>query len=90
MEQLLYQHGNVPLVFIVDDSPTIRHIVAWSLQCGGFQPIKVANGFEAVKWMEQAARERLYLSVILLDLAMPDMDGRSFLQWLQSTWVGRY
>ena len=40
--------------------------------------------------MEQAASELLYPSVILLDFAMPGMDGRAFLEWLQSRWIGRY
>lgn len=89
MEQVPYQHDNLPLVLIVDDNPTIRNVVAWSLHFGGFQPIEAANGLEAIKWMEQVAKELLYPSVILLDLTMPGIDGRSFLEWLQSAWVGR-
>lgn len=84
------QHAQAPIVLIVDDNSAIRNVVGWSLQFGGFQPIEAANGLEAVKWMEQAASEKRYPAVILLDLAMPGMDGRSFLTWLQSTWVDRY
>lgn len=40
--------------------------------------------------MEQAARSQRYPSVILLDLAMPDLDGHGFLQWLQFTWGDRH
>jgi two-component system, chemotaxis family, chemotaxis protein CheY len=90
MEQLQNQRAKPPIVLIVDDNPAIRNVVAWSLQFGGFQPIEAANGLEAVKWMEQAAGEQRYPSVILLDLAMPGMDGRAFLEWLQSAWVDRY
>ena len=90
MEQLPNQRTKSPVVLIVDDNPAIRNVVAWSLQFGGFQPIEASNGLEAVKWMEQAANEQRYPAVILLDLAMPGMDGRAFLEWLQSTWVDRY
>lgn len=90
MEQLQNQHDQLPLVLIVDDNFTIHMMVAQLLQFGGFQPIEAANGREAVKWMEQAASELLYPFVILLDLAMPGMDGRAFLEWLQSRWIGRY
>lgn len=90
MEQLSDQRSKPPVVLIVDDNPAIRNVVSWSLQFGGFQPIEAANGLEAVKWMEQAASGQHYPSVILLDLAMPGMDGRAFLTWLQSAWVDRY
>ncbi len=90
MEQQQNQRATSPIVLIVDDNPAIRNVVAWSLQFGGFQPIEAANGLEAVRWMEHSASEQRYPSVILLDLAMPGMDGRSFLEWLQASWVDRY
>lgn len=75
-----------PIVLIIDDNPAIRHVVAWSLKLGGYEPAEAENGLEAVRWIEQALRQRLYPSVILLDLAMPGMDGWSFMEWLQTTW----
>jgi two-component system chemotaxis response regulator CheY len=90
MEQSQNQRDPLPLVLLVDDNSTIRMMVAQSLQFGGFQPIEAANGQEAVNWMEQAATEQRFASIILLDLAMPGMDGRAFLFWLQSRWIGRY
>lgn len=80
----------LPIVLIIDDNPAIRNVVAWSLQFGGYEPIEAANGLEAAKWLEQAARQQRYPSVILLDLAMPVMDGQTFLAWLQSTWPGHH
>jgi two-component system, chemotaxis family, chemotaxis protein CheY len=90
MEQSQHQRAKQPIVLIVDDNPAIRNVVAWSLQFGGFQPVEAANGLEAVNWMEQATSEQRYPSIILLDLAMPGMDGRAFLEWLHSSWRGRY
>lgn len=79
-----------PVVLVVDDNPAIRNVISWSLRLGGYEPIEAINGREAVTWMEQAAREQCYPAVILLDLAMPDMNGETFLQWLQSTWSAHY
>lgn len=36
--------------------------------------------------MEHAASTQRYPSVILLDLAMPGLDGYGFLEWLQVAW----
>lgn len=75
-----------PIVLIVDDNPGIRNVVSWSLQFGGYEPVEAANGLEAIRWIEQAGREKRYPAVILLDLAMPKMDGKTFIEWLQTTW----
>lgn len=75
-----------PTVLIVDDNPGIRNVVSWSLHFGGYQAVEAANGLEAMRWIEQAGREKRYPAVILLDLAMPGMDGKTFIEWLQTTW----
>jgi CheY-like chemotaxis protein len=79
-----------PIVLIVDDNPSIRNVVSWSLRFGGYEPVEAANGQEAANWMEQAAREKRYPAIILLDLAMPVMDGRAFMAWLQAAWPAHY
>lgn len=84
------QGDALPIVLVIDDNPDLRQVVSWTLQFGGFQPVEAANGLEVLQWMEQAAREQRYPSLILLDLVMPGMDGRAFLQWLHFTWVSRY
>lgn len=90
MEQLQESHDALPLALIVDDHPTIRMMMAHALHMNGFQSIEAANGREAISWMEHAARALLYPSLLLLDLAMPVLDGQAFLTWLQSSWVGRH
>lgn len=90
MEQLQVSHDALPLVLIVDDHPAIRTMMAHALHMNGFQPVEAANGREAICWMEQAARMLLYPSLLLLDLAMPVLDGHAFLTWLQANWVGRH
>lgn len=78
-----------PIVLIVDDNPAIRNVVAWSLQLGGYEPVEAATGWEAAHWIEQAHQEARYPTVILLDLAMPGMNGEAFLQWLRSAWPSK-
>lgn len=91
MDQLQKQYGkHSPIVLVVDDNPAIRNVVSWSLQIGGYEPVEAANGWEAVHWIEQARCEARYPTVILLDLAMPGMNGETFLQWLQSAWPSQY
>ena len=85
-----HQQIPLPIVLIVDDQPEIRQIIAWSLRAGGFHPVEAANGVEAVAQMEQCVQLQQYPSLILLDLLMPQMDGRAFLHWLQSRWSDHY
>ena len=74
--------GHHPIVLVVDDNPAIRDMVSWALELDGYEPAEATEGSEALAWMANAAREGRYPSVILLDLAMPGMDGQEFLQRL--------
>jgi CheY-like chemotaxis protein len=78
--------GYHPIVLVVDDNPAIRDMVSWALELDGYEPAEAAEGYEALAWMNSAAREGRYPDVILLDLAMPGMDGRRFLEQLQAQW----
>src|SRR5205823_6941890 len=74
--------GRQPIILVVDDNPAIRDMVSWALELDGYEPAEATEGSEALAWMANAAREGRYPSVILLDLAMPGMDGQEFLQQL--------
>ncbi|HEY4384961.1 MAG TPA: response regulator [Ktedonobacteraceae bacterium] len=76
-----------PVVLVVDDNPAIRDMVSWALELDGYEPAEAAEGREALEWMNNAAREGCYPSVILLDLAMPGMDGHMFLTQLREQWA---
>ncbi len=80
------QNRQRAVVLIVDDNPAIRDMVSWALELDGFEAAEVADGQEALAWMDNAAREGRYPAVILLDLSMPRMDGDTFLQRLQVQW----
>ncbi|QBD81879.1 response regulator [Ktedonosporobacter rubrisoli] len=79
-----------PVVLVVDDNPAIRDMVSWALELDGYEPAEAAEGQEALDWMNNAAREGRYPSVILLDLAMPGMDGQAFLERLHKQWQALY
>ena len=78
--------GRQPVVLVVDDNPAIRDMVSWALELDGYEPAEAAEGYEALAWMDNASREGKYPHVILLDLAMPGMDGRTFLERLRLQW----
>jgi len=65
-------------IMIVDDMAVFREPIAACLRRGGHRTISVVNGKEA---MDKLAVERPDL--ILLDLAMPVMDGATFLRTLR-------
>nr|HET6902251.1 response regulator [Ktedonobacteraceae bacterium] len=81
-----YLAGNLPIVLVVDDNPAIRDMVSWALELDGYEPAEAAEGHEALAWMDNASRESRYPDVILLDLAMPGMDGHEFLTRLHNQW----
>lgn len=78
------------IVLVVDDNPAIRDMVSWALELDGNEPVEASDGTEALAWMYEAAREKKFPDVILLDLAMPRMDGRAFLHELRTKWVQSY
>jgi CheY-like chemotaxis protein len=82
-----YAEERPPVVLVVDDNPAIRDMVSWALELDGYEPAEAAEGREALEWMSNAAREGCYPSVILLDLAMPGMDGHMFLEQLRKQWI---
>jgi CheY-like chemotaxis protein/predicted transcriptional regulator len=67
-------HPTSNLIMIVDDDTTIRDELAELLREEGYGVVTAANGRDALTVLRAGERP----SVILLDLAMPIMDGRSF------------
>ena len=61
-------------VLVVDDEPYIREIISQALREEGYEVEVAADGFEAIRQVRETAPD-----LILLDLMMPALDGRSFL-----------
>jgi two-component system sensor histidine kinase/response regulator len=71
--------GATVTVLVVDDTPSLRALTRLALQGTGFEVVgEAGDGLEAV---EQA--ERLRPDLVLLDLAMPVMDGLEALPLLR-------
>jgi DNA-binding response OmpR family regulator len=68
-----------PVVLLVDDDAAIRRAVGAGLELEGFRVVRASGGHAAL-----AAAETVAPAVILLDLAMPDLDGLEVLRRLRA------
>jgi len=59
-----------PVVLVIDDDPSILHVVKVNLQLDGMHVVTASTGGEA---LELARKEKP--DVVMLDIMMPDIDG---------------
>jgi len=64
---------------IVDDSPSIRQMVAFTIKQAGFDVLEGGNGQEALQKVEGKR-----LDLVVTDLNMPLMDGIALIRQLRS------
>lgn len=67
----------MPRILVVDDEPHLRELVATVLTLEGHDVDMAADGREALMYLSATVPD-----LVLLDLAMPGMDGWRFLQEL--------
>jgi len=67
-----------PVVLVIDDCPAIRRLLTAKLSASGYDVRTAADGHEGVEMARACAP-----SLILLDLAMPGMDGFEVLRELK-------
>ena len=70
---------------VVDDSPTIRQMVSFTLKDAGFSPVEACDGQEG---LERLAAQRVDL--IITDLNMPRLDGIGFIRALRNQPASKY
>ena len=63
-------------VLVVDDSPTMRQMVAFTLSNAGFTVVEAGNGKEAMGTIGGGTKPDL----VVTDLNMPEMDGITLIQ----------
>jgi chemosensory pili system protein ChpA (sensor histidine kinase/response regulator) len=68
---------SLPSVLVVDDTRDVREAVSLFLQSHGYDVESAVDGLDAVGKLEAGLRP----DVILLDVAMPRMDGFAFRRW---------
>ncbi|MBX3304022.1 MAG: response regulator [Nitrospira sp.] len=66
-------------VLIVDDSPTMRQIVAFTLTNAGFTVIEAEHGKDAVSKIAKGPK----MDIVVTDLNMPEMDGITLIKELR-------
>lgn len=66
-------------VLVVDDSPTMRQMVAYTLTAAGFDVVEAENGREAVKKVMGGPK----MDLVVTDLNMPEMDGIALIKALR-------
>ena len=69
-----------PVVLLVDDDAAIRRSLSDGLELEGFEVVPASGGRAAL-----AALESVTPAVVVLDLAMPDLDGLEVLRRLRET-----
>ncbi len=62
-------------ILVVDDEPQIRRALRTSLEAHGYEVRTAANGTEAIEAVADASPD-----LMLLDLGLPDIDGRSVIE----------
>jgi len=67
-------------ILLIDDDPDAREIVSRVLSGDRFEVVVAANAIEGMRIANTSA-----VDLILLDLKMPDFDGRTILKTLTST-----
>jgi PAS domain S-box len=73
--------GTGELILVVDDEAAIRNIVAQTLQSCGYRVLTAADGAQAVAI---CAQHRDSIRVMLVDMAMPVMDGSAAIHAVRS------
>ena len=68
---------NEKLVLVVDDDRSVRESLSRLLDAAGYSVQEAENGQKALEVLEKAAH---FPCLVLLDLAMPVMDGHGFLK----------
>lgn len=71
--------GGTETILVVDDEDSVRELAAEYLRESGYSVLTAPNGVEALSCFQQRCDE---ISLVILDLIMPDMGGKQCLQAL--------
>jgi PAS domain S-box-containing protein len=80
VEDLELPQGNGELILVVDDEAAIRKITQISLETYGYKVLTASDGIEAIALY---AQHKKTISLVLIDMMMPEMDGPTTIRTLQ-------
>jgi PAS domain S-box-containing protein len=72
--------GNGETILVVDDDSAVREIIQASLQNYNYKTLSAADGVEAIAYY---AQNKKLVSVVLIDIMMPSMDGLTAIRTLK-------
>ncbi|MEM6445090.1 MAG: diguanylate cyclase [Cyanobacteria bacterium P01_D01_bin.123] len=76
--------ASAPLIIVVDDDNTVRHMVCQAIEKDGYEIIEAEDGAQCL-----ALCERRLPNLILLDALMPEVDGFTCCQRLRDSYLER-
>ena len=68
------------LIFVVDDSKTVRASLEYTLGKGGYDVASAENGSDGLNRLEQLGGQGKRPAMIITDINMPIMDGITFIK----------
>ncbi|HPC48294.1 MAG TPA: response regulator, partial [Deltaproteobacteria bacterium] len=72
-------------ILVVDDSPTLRASVTYTLKAAGYETIGAVNGADGLEKLKQAYTTGDVIGMIISDINMPVMDGITFIREVKKT-----
>jgi two-component system KDP operon response regulator KdpE len=72
-----------PRILVVDDEPQIHRFLTPALEAAGYEPVRVETGTEALREIARRAPD-----AVVLDLGLPDMDGKDLLEKARAFYAG--
>ena len=71
-----------PTVLLAEDEPAVRMLAAGVLRAEGYQVVEVQDGVEAIRTLDSKQPPADNVSVVLLDMMLPQVDGMGVLRHL--------
>lgn len=72
-----------PRILVVDDEPQIHRFLTPALEAAGYEPVRVETGADALREIARRAPD-----AVVLDLGLPDMDGKEALAKARAFFAG--
>jgi two-component system, cell cycle sensor histidine kinase and response regulator CckA len=86
-DELVLLFGQGELILLVDDEAPIREITRATLEANGYKVITASDGAESATLYAQNIEET---RVVLMDMAMPNIDGLASIRVLRKPYTGFY